>query len=64
MNPLSLPYSLYKNGNQDKANELLDDSNEHPFDEKAQNQVLSGKELADYFAGLSLALKMRKKKNN
>ena len=24
-NPMSLPYSFYKNGNQDKANELLDD---------------------------------------
>ena len=57
-NPLSLPYNLYKEGNQDKATELLDDlalnilydasnKGQDPFWEKTS---------ADYFAGLSQAL--------
>jgi len=57
-NPLSLPYKLYKNGNQDKAIELLDDlalnilyeensGNSDPFWEKT---------AADYFAGIALAM--------
>ena len=57
-NPLHLPYKLYKQGNTDKAMELLDDlaanilyeessSNKDPFWEKTS---------ADYFAGLSLGL--------
>ena len=57
-NPLSMPYRLYKNGNQDKAIELLDDlaanilyeennTNQDPFWEKT---------AADYFAGIALAM--------
>ena len=57
-NPMSLPYKMYKEGNQDKAIELLDDlaanilyeensGNADPFWEKTS---------ADYFAGLTLAL--------
>lgn len=57
-NPLSLPYKLYKSGNQDKAIELLDDlalnilyeessANSDPFWEKT---------AADYFAGIALAM--------
>ncbi len=56
-NPMQLPYQLYKEGNQDKANELLDDlavnilyeevKNDDPFWEKTS---------ADYFAGLALGL--------
>lgn len=57
-NPLSLPYRLYKDGNKDKAIELLDDlalnilyeensGNADPFWEKTS---------ADYFSGLSLAM--------
>ncbi len=57
-NPMQLPYELYKNDNQDKSNELLDDlalniiydkdaKNDDPFWEQTS---------ADYFAGLSLAL--------
>ena len=57
-NPLSLPYRLYKSGNQDKAIELLDDlalnilyeensGNSDPFWEKT---------AADYFAGIALAM--------
>lgn len=57
-NPLSMPYKLYKSGNQDKAIELLDDlalnilyeensGNSDPFWEKT---------AADYFAGIALAM--------
>ena len=56
-NPLHLPYKLYKQGNADKAMELLDDlaanilyeegGNKDPFWEKTS---------ADYFAGLALGL--------
>lgn len=57
-NPLTLPYKLYKNGNQDKAIELLDDlalnilyeennGNADPFWEKTS---------ADYFSGIALGL--------
>ena len=57
-NPLSLPYSLYKEGNSDKANELLDDlAMNILYDESSQNQdPFWEKTSADYFAGLSLAL--------
>ena len=57
-NPLTLPYKLWKNGNQDKATELLEDlaanilydegnKNADPFWEKTS---------ADYFTGLTLGL--------
>ena len=57
-NPLSLPYSLYKEGNQDKAIELLDDlalnilydetnKSADPFWERTG---------ADYFSGVALGL--------
>lgn len=57
-NPLSLPYSLYKEGNSDKANELLDDlAMNILYDEKSQNSdPFWEKTSADYFAGLALAL--------
>lgn len=57
-NPLSLPYSLYKDGNSDKANELLDDlAMNILYDEKSQNSdPFWEKTSADYFAGLALAL--------
>ena len=57
-NPLSLPYSLYKSGNSDKANELLDDlAMNILYDEKSQNQdPFWEKTSADYFCGLSLGL--------
>ena len=57
-NPLSLPYSLYQGGNQDKANELLDDlAMNILYDEKSQNQdPFWERTSADYFAGLALAL--------
>ena len=57
-NPMSLPYQMYKAGNQDKAIELLDDlalnilyddsnKNADPFWEKTS---------ADYFSGVALGL--------
>ena len=57
-NPMSLPYRMYKQGNQDKAIELLDDlalnilyddsnKNADPFWEKTS---------ADYFSGVALGL--------
>ena len=57
-NPLTLPYQLHKEGNKDKANELLDDLAANIlYDEKAQNQdPFWEKTSADYFTGLALAL--------
>ena len=57
-NPLYLPYSLYKEGNADKAIELLDDLAANIlYDEKAQNQdPFWEKSSADYFSGLALGL--------
>ena len=57
-NPLMLPYQLYKEGNRDKAIELLDDlAINILYDEKAQNQdPFWEKTSADYFVGLALAL--------
>ena len=57
-NPLGLPYQLYKSGNKDKANELLDDlAMNILYDDKAQSQdPFWEKTSADYFTGLALAL--------
>ncbi len=57
-NPLSLPYNLYKEGNTDKATELLDDlALNILYDESAKNNdPFWEKTSADYFAGLSQAL--------
>ena len=57
-NPFQLPYKLYKNGNQDKSTELLDDlAINILYDEKSQsNDPFWEKTSADYFSGLSLGL--------
>ena len=57
-NPLTLPYTLYKNGNKDKANELLSDLALNIFhDDKAQSQDPFWENTsADYFTGLALSL--------
>ncbi len=57
-NPLHLPYQYYKNGNKDKANELVDDlALNILYDQNAQNQdPFWEKTSADYFSGLCLAL--------
>lgn len=57
-NPLTLPYSLYKEGNTDKATELLDDLAKNIlYDEASKGQDPFWENTsADYFTGLSLAL--------
>lgn len=57
-NPLHLPYQYYKEGNSDKANELVDDLGVNIiYDEAAQNNdPFWEKTSANYFAGLCLAL--------
>jgi len=57
-NPLSLPYTLYKNGNSDKATELLEDlALNILYDENSKSQdPFWEKTSADYFSGLALAL--------
>ncbi len=57
-NPLSMPYRLYKNGNQDKAIELLDDLAANIlYEENSANQdPFWEKTAADYFAGIALAM--------
>ena len=57
-NPLSLPYRIYKSGNQDKAIELLDDLAANIlYEEKSGNaDPFWEKTSADYFSGLALGL--------
>ncbi|MFI3307316.1 MAG: type IV secretory system conjugative DNA transfer family protein [Mycoplasmatota bacterium] len=57
-NPMTLPYSLYREGNADKANELLDDlAMNILYDENAKSSdPFWEKTSADYFTGLSLAI--------
>ena len=57
-NPMSLPYKMYKEGNQDKAIELLDDLAANIlYEEKSGNaDPFWEKTSADYFSGLTLAL--------
>ncbi len=57
-NPFQLPYKLYKQGNSDKATELLDDlAINILYDEKSQSSdPFWEKTSADYFTGLALGL--------
>ena len=57
-NPMTLPYRLYKEGNTDKAIELLDDlALNILYDEKNSNgDPFWEKSGADYFSGLALGL--------
>ena len=57
-NPMSLPYQMYKSGNQDKAIELLDDlASNILYDESNQNaDPFWEKTSADYFSGVALGL--------
>ncbi len=57
-NPLTLPYTLHKNGNQDKSIELLEDlALNILYDESSKGQdPFWEKTSADYFTGLTLAL--------
>ena len=56
-NPMSLPYKLYKEGNTDKAIELLDDlALNILYEEKSSGDPFWEKTAADYFSGLALGL--------
>ena len=56
-NPMALPYELYREGNNDKAIELLDDlALNILYDEKSSNDPFWEKSAADYFTGLALGL--------
>ena len=56
-NPMTLPYKLYKEGNSDKAVELLDDlALNILYDEKNTGDPFWEKSGADYFSGLTLGL--------
>ena len=57
-NPITLPYSLYKEGNIDKATELLDDLAKNIlYDESSKGQDPFWENTsADYFVGLCLSL--------
>ena len=56
-NPLALPYSLYRNGNSDKAMELLDDLAANIlYEEGGSKDPFWEKTAADYFSGLTLGL--------
>ena len=56
-NPMSLPYQLYKEGNTDKAIELLDDlALNILYEEKSSGDPFWEITAADYFTGLALGL--------
>ena len=56
-NPMALPYKLYKEGNTDKAIELLDDlALNILYQEKSSGDPFWEKTAADYFIGLALGL--------
>ncbi len=56
-NPLALPYKLYKEGNVDKAMELLDDvASNILYEEGGNKDAFWEKTSADFFAGLTLGL--------
>ena len=56
-NPMTLPYQLYKEGNTDKAIELLDDlALNILYEEKNSGDPFWEKSGADYFTGLALGL--------
>ena len=56
-NPMDLPYQMYKNGNQDKAIELLDDLAQNIlYDESNKDDPFWEQTSADYFSGVCLGL--------
>ena len=56
-NPLGMPYTYYKNGNHDKAIELVDDVAQNIlYDPNNNAEPFWEKSAADYFAGLTLGL--------
>ena len=56
-NPMTLPYRMFKDGNQDKAIELLDDlASNILYEEGSSQDPFWEKTSADYFSGLTLGL--------
>ena len=55
-NPLTLPYRLYKEGNIDKAIELVDDVALNILQDKKANDPFWEKSASDYFSGCALGL--------
>ena len=55
-NPLALPYQFYKNGNKDKAIELLDDVSSSILDNTNKNDPFWDKSASSFFSGLALSL--------
>jgi len=55
-NPLTLPYRLHKEGNVDKATELLDDIGNNIFKDKKAQDPFWENSASDYFAGVALGL--------
>ena len=55
-NPLTLPYRLYKEGNVDKASELIDDVASNIIKDKKSQDPFWENSSADYFAGCALGL--------
>ena len=56
-NPLTLPYQYYKDGNSDKATEILDDvALNILYDPNNKGEPFWEKSAADYFSGLALGL--------
>lgn len=56
-NPLTLPYQYYKDGNTDKATEILDDvALNILYDPNNKGEPFWEKSAADYFSGLALGL--------
>ena len=58
-NPLTLPFRYYKEGNKDKATELLDDiASNILYDPNNKNDPFWEKSAADFFSGLAMGLFM------
>ena len=55
-NPLALPYQFYKNGDKDKAIELLDDVSSSILDNTNKNDPFWDKSASSFFSGLALSL--------
>ena len=58
-NPLTLPFRYYRDGNKDKATELLDDiASNILYDPNNKNDPFWEKSAADFFSGLAMGLFM------
>ena len=62
-NPLTMPYKYFKDGNNDKAIELIDDIAGNILHEPDAKEQFWGVSAGDYFSGLALGLFMDAKEN-